>query len=221
MIKVFGVPFESSVSLRKALGLYGSKWCEKADITELLRCAFPMFTRADHVRNMEGFKNDGIFMAKVPAQAEIYANYRDEFGITVPFDLAGRIICTPYKELDSNIKHKREVKSMESPRIEIETAAPEKNDLTELKSALLSELDNIRNAQNYVTEDGGIDEEKAKMLFKRVEAVNNIAANVTAIHQVELQSKRLQLDAVKTAIDNGYSVKLKSNLLGVEIDQRR
>lgn len=56
MIKVFGVPFESSVSLRKALGLYGSKWCEKADITELLRCAFPMFTRADHVRNMEGFK---------------------------------------------------------------------------------------------------------------------------------------------------------------------
>lgn len=32
---------------------------------------------------------------------------------------------------------------MESPRIEIETAAPEKNDLTELKSALLSELDNI------------------------------------------------------------------------------
>lgn len=110
---------------------------------------------------------------------------------------------------------------MESPRIEIETAAPEKNDLTELKSALLSELDNIRNAQNYVTDDGGIDEEKAKMLFKRVEAVNNIAANVTAIHQVELQSKRLQLDAVKTAIDNGYSVKLKSNLLGVEIDQRR
>lgn len=184
MIKVFGVPFESSVSLRKALGLYGSKWCEKADITELLRCAFPMFTRADHVRNIEGFKNDGIFMAKVPAQAEIYANYRDEFGITVPFDLAGRIICTPYKELDSNIKHKRKVKSMESPRIEIETAAPEKNDLTELKSALLSELDNIRNAQNYVTEEGGIDEEKAKMLFKRVEAVNNIAANVTAIHQV-------------------------------------
>ena len=221
MIKVFGVPFESSVSLRKALGLYGSKWCEKADITELLRCAFPMFTRADHVRNMEGFKNDGIFMAKVPAQAEIYANYRDEFGITVPFDLAGRIICTPYKELDSNIKHKREVKSMESPRIEIETAAPEKNDLTELKSALLSELDNIRNAQNYVTEDGGIDEEKAKMLFKRVEAVNNIASSLNDMRKTEIESKRVQLDAVKTAIDNGYSVNLKSNLLGVEIDQRR
>lgn len=199
MLNVFGLKISSSEGIREGLGLKDSKWCEKVGIKDLLRMAFPSLDANQIKKVLLSFIDTGKFSIPPSPPKAIYENYCAEFGCSFPFDLAGRIICTPYKELDSNIKHKREVKSMESPRIEIETAAPEKNDLTELKSALLSELDNIRNAQNYVTEDGGIDEEKAKMLFKRVEAVNNIAANVTAIHQVELQSKRLQLDAVKNS----------------------
>ncbi len=41
MITIFGLKFTSSEGLRKALNLWGSKWCAKADIKDLLRMAFP------------------------------------------------------------------------------------------------------------------------------------------------------------------------------------
>lgn len=107
MIKVFGVPFESSVSLRKALGLYGIKWCERADITELLSCAFPMFAKAEHTRNMNRFKETGSFIAKPESLTAIYANYRVEYGLIGIFDETGsKKNYLSYKTLDEKQYYK-------------------------------------------------------------------------------------------------------------------
>lgn len=59
------------------------------------------------------------------------------------------------------------------------------------------------------------------MLFKRAEAVNNLAGSLNDMRKTEIESKRVQLDAVKTALSNGYEVKVNGNLLGVEIGYNR
>lgn len=41
------------------------------------------------------------------------------------------------------------------------------------------------------------------------------------MRKTEIESKRVQLDAVKTALSNGYEVKVNGNLLGVEIVYNR
>ena len=55
------------------------------------------------------------------------------------------------------------------------------------------------------------------MLFKRAETVNNIAGSLNEMRRTEIETKKLQLDAVRTALSHGYDVKVNGNLLGVEI----
>lgn len=90
------------------------------------------------------------------------------------------------------------------------------NDLQDLKSMLMAELAEIRNKDNYIT-DGKLDKDKAELFFKRAETVNSIAANITQIHNADINSKRLQLDVFKTATDRGLNVQLKGNIMGLEI----
>ena len=90
------------------------------------------------------------------------------------------------------------------------------NDLQDLKSMLMAELAEIRNKDNYMT-DGKLDKDKAELFFKRAETVNSIAANITQIHNADINSKRLQLDVFKTATDRGLNVQLRGNIMGLEI----
>ena len=90
------------------------------------------------------------------------------------------------------------------------------NDLQDLKSMLMAELAEIRNKDNYMT-DGKLDKDKAELFFKRAETVNSIAANITQIHNADVNTKRLQLDVFKTATDRGLNVQLKGNIMGLEI----
>lgn len=90
------------------------------------------------------------------------------------------------------------------------------NDLQDLKSMLMAELAEIRDKDNFMT-DGKLDKDKAEMFFKRAETVNAIAGNITQIHNADINSKRLQLDVFKTATDRGLNVKLKGNIMGLEI----
>ena len=90
------------------------------------------------------------------------------------------------------------------------------NDLQDLKNMLMAELAEIRNKDNYMT-DGKLDKDKAELFFKRAETVNSIAANITQIHNADVNTKRLQLDVFKTATDRGLNVQLKGNIMGLEI----
>ena len=90
------------------------------------------------------------------------------------------------------------------------------NDLQDLKNMLMAELAEIRNKDNFMT-DGKLDKDKAELFFKRAETVNSIAANITQIHNADVNTKRLQLDVFKTATDRGLNVQLKGNIMGLEI----
>ena len=73
------------------------------------------------------------------------------------------------------------------------------NDLQDLKNMLMAELAEIRDKDNFMT-DGKLDKDKAELFFKRAETVNSIAANITQIHNADINSKRLQLDVFKTEL---------------------
>ena len=90
------------------------------------------------------------------------------------------------------------------------------NDLQDLKNMLMAELAEIRDKDNFMT-DGKLDKDKAELFFKRAETVNSIAANITQIHNADVNTKRLQLDVFKTATDRGLNVQLKGNIMGLEI----
>lgn len=90
------------------------------------------------------------------------------------------------------------------------------NDLQNLKNMLMAELAEIRDKDNFMT-DGKLDKDKAELFFKRAETVNSIAANITQIHNADVNTKRLQLDVFKTATDRGLNVQLKGNIMGLEI----
>ena len=92
MIEVFEVTFESSVSLRKALGLYGSKWCEKADIKDLLRMAFPECTDTEIKDNLKYFTEHSFFKQRPAVPKAIYDNYCHEFGYSLPYDVNGYVV---------------------------------------------------------------------------------------------------------------------------------
>lgn len=92
---------------------------------------------------------------------------------------------------------------------------------SQIKNALLNEIAIIQDTKNYTNDNGEIDTQKADMLFKRAEAVNNLAGSLNDMRKTEIESKRVQLDAVKTALSNGYEVKVNGNLLGVEIGYNR
>lgn len=213
MITIFGVKFTSSEGLRKALNLWGSKWCAKVDIKDLLRMAFPELDDSDIKKNLIHFSENGIFKTKPVDPNSIYKNYKLEFGCTLPFDFNGHIYEEEKPEPKPvEIKHEEK-----SQPLKVETMNQQNDEYNQIKKMLLNEIALIQDAKNYTNADGEVDLQKADMLFKRAEAVNNIAGSLNDMKKTEIEAKKLQLEAVRTALSHGYEVKVNGNLLGVEI----
>lgn len=213
MITIFGVKFTSSEGLRKALNLWGSKWCAKVDIKDLLRMAFPELDDSDIKKNLIHFSENGIFKSKPVDPNSIYKNYKLEFGCTLPFDFNGHIYEEEKPEPKPvEIKHEEK-----SQPLKVETMNQQNDEYNQIKKMLLNEIALIQDAKNYTNADGEVDLQKADMLFKRAEAVNNIAGSLNDMKKTEIEAKKLQLEAVRTALSHGYEVKVNGNLLGVEI----
>lgn len=217
MITIFEIKFSSSEYLRKALNIWGCKWCEKADIKDLLRMAFPESTDTEIKKNLMYFLDHGDFRQKPVGPNVIYKNYKQEFGCTLPFDFNGHI----YEEEKPEPKPV-EIKHEEKPQpLKVETMNQQNDEYNQIKKMLLNEIALIQDAKNYTNADGEVDLQKADMLFKRAEAVNNIAGSLNDMKKTEIEAKKLQLDAVRTALSHGYEVKVNGNLLGVEIEHSR
>ena len=219
MITIFDIKFTSSEGLRKALNLWGSKWCAKVDIKDLLRMAFPELDDSDIKKNLIHFSENGIFKTKPVTPNSIYKNYKLEFGCSLPFDYNG-FIYEDKKEVESNsnnelLAKKEEEKKNQQPKVEVMNQ--QNDEYNQIKKMLLNEIALIQDAKNYTNADGEVDLQKADMLFKRAEAVNNIAGSLNDMKKTEIEAKKLQLDAVRTALSHGYEVKVNGNLLGVEI----
>lgn len=220
MITIFDIKFTSSEGLRKALNLWGSKWCAKVDIKDLLRMAFPELDDSAIKKNLIHFSENGIFKTKPVSPNSIYKNYKLEFGCSLPFDYNG-FIYEDKKEVESNsnnellAKKEEEEKKNQQPKVEV--MDQQNDDYNQIKKMLLNEIALIQDAKNYTNADGEVDLQKADMLFKRAEAVNNIAGSLNEMRRTEIETKKLQLDAVRTALSHGYDVKVNGNLLGVEI----
>ena len=223
MITIFDLKFTSSEDLRKALNLWGSKWCAKVDIKDLLRMAFPELDDSAIKKNLIHFSENGIFKTKPVTPNSIYRNYKLEFGCSLPFDYNG-FIYEDKKEVESNsnnelLAKKEEEKKNQQPKVEVMNQ--QNDEYNQIKKMLLNEIALIQDAKNYTNEDGEVDLQKADMLFKRAEAVNNIAGSLNVLKKTEIEAKKLQLDAVKTALSHGYDVTVNGNLLGVEIEHSR
>lgn len=219
MITIFDIKFTSSEGLRKALNLWGSKWCAKVDIKDLLRMAFPELDDSAIKKNLIHFSENGIFKTKPVTPNSIYKNYKLEFGCSLPFDYNG-FIYEDKKEVESNsnnelLAKKEEEKKNQQPKVEVMNQ--QNDEYNQIKKMLLNEIALIQDAKNYTNADGEVDLQKADMLFKRAEAVNNIAGSLNEMRRTEIETKKLQLDAVRTALSHGYDVKVNGNLLGVEI----
>lgn len=219
MITIFDIKFTSSEGLRKALNLWGSKWCAKVDIKDLLRMAFPELDDSAIKKNLIHFSENGIFKTKPVTPNSIYKNYKLEFGCSLPFDYNG-FIYEDKKEVESNsnnelLAKKEEEKKNQQPKVEVMNQ--QSDEYNQIKKMLLNEIALIQDAKNYTNADGEVDLQKADMLFKRAEAVNNIAGSLNDMKKTEIEAKKLQLDAVKTALSHGYDIKVNGNLLGVEI----
>lgn len=208
MLNVFGLKFSSSEGIREALGLKGCKWCEKAGIKDLLKMAFPVATEKEIKRYLLIFVDTGKFSIPPAVPKAIYDNYRAEYGCSLPFDINGQV-CNEDKP----------VPQPQQPKVE--TMNTQNDEYTQIKKALLNEIALIQNTKNYTNDNGEVDTQKADMLFKRAEAVNNLAGSLNDMRKTEIESKRVQLEAVKTALSNGYEVKVNDNLLGVEIGYNR
>ena len=223
MITIFGIKFTSSEGLRKALNLWGSKWCAKVDIKDLLRMAFPELDDSAIKNNLIHFSENGIFKTKPVGPNSIYKNYKLEFGCSLPFDYNG-FIYEDKKEVESNsnnelLAKKEEEKKNQQSKVEVMNQ--QNDEYNQIKKMLLAEIALIQDAKNYTNADGEVDLQKADMLFKRAEAVNNIAGSLNDMKKTEIEAKKLQLDAVRTALSHGYEVKVNGNLLGVEIEHSR
>lgn len=219
MITIFDIKFTSSEGLRKALNLWGSKWCAKVDIKDLLRMAFPELDDSAIKKNLIHFTENGIFKTKPVTPNSIYKNYKLEFGCSLPFDYNG-FIYEDKKEVESNsnnelLAKKEEEKKNQQPKVEVMNQ--QSDEYNQIKKMLLNEIALIQDAKNYTNADGEVDQQKADMLFKRAEAINNIATSLNNMKKTEIEVKRLQLEAVRTALSHGYEVKVNGNLLGVEI----
>ena len=217
MITIFGVKFTSSEGLRKALNLWGSKWCAKVDIKDLLRMAFPELDDSDIKKNLIHFSENGIFKSKPVGPNSIYKNYKLEFGCTLPFDFNGHI----YEEEKTEPKPVEIKHEEKSQPLKVETMNQQNDEYNQIKKMLLNEIALIQDTKNYTNENGEVDLQKANMLFKRAEAVNNIAGSLNDMKKTEIEAKKLQLEAVRTALSHGYEVKVNGNLLGVEIEHSR
>lgn len=218
MITIFELKFQSSESLRKALGIFGSKWSEKLDIKDLLRMAFPESTDTEIKANLKHFVEHGTFKLRPAVPKAIYDNYCHEFGYSLPYDVNGYVYEEPKNEPKVTQKVAHIEPKVTKPKVEIMDIKTQQNDeMAKIKQMLLDEIAIIQDSKNYTSQDGSIDTQKADMLFKRAEAVNNIAGSLNDMKKTEIEVKRLQLDAVRTALSHGYEVKVNGNLLGVEI----
>lgn len=211
MLNVFGLKFSSSEGIREALGLKGSKWCEKVGIKDLLRMAFPVATEKEIKRYLLIFVDTGKFNIPPAVPKVIYDNYCAEYGCSLPFDINGQV-CNENKPV---------AQPQQPQQQKVETMNTQNDEYTQIKNALLNEISILQNTKNYTNDNGEIDTQKADMLFKRAEAVNNLAGSLNDMRKTEIESKRVQLEAVKTALSNGYEVKVNGNLLGVEIGYNR
>lgn len=208
MLNVFGLKISSSEGIREGLSLKGSKWCEKVGIKDLLRMAFPDFDAKQIKKVLLSFIDTGKFSKPPMPPKAIYENYCAEFGCSFPFDVNGQVLSVK--------------KPVAQQQLQVETMNTQQNEeYSQIKNALLNEIAIIQDTKNYTNDNGEIDTQKADMLFKRAEAVNNIASSLNDMRKTEIEAKRVQLDAVKTALSNGYEVKVNGNLLGVEIGYNR
>lgn len=211
MITIFELKFQSSESLRKALGIFGSKWSEKLDIKDLLRMAFPESTDTEIKANLKHFVEHGTFKLRPVVPKAIYDNYCHEFGYSLPYDVNGYVVDEEPNN-EPKVTHEPKV-----TKAKVEVMNQQNDEYNQIKQMLLNEIALIQDAKNYTNEDGEVDLQKADMLFKRAEAVNNIAGSLNDMKKTEIEAKKLQLDAVKTALSHGYDIKVNGNLLGVEI----
>ena len=208
MITIFDIKFTSSEGLRKALNLWGSKWCAKVDIKDLLRMAFPSLDANQIKKVLLSFIDTGKFSIPPSPPKAIYENYCAEFGCSFPFDVKGQVLS----------EQKLVAPQQQKQQLQVETMNTQQNEeYSQIKNALLNEIAIIQDTKNYTNDNGEIDTQKADMLFKRAEAVNNLAGSLNDMRKTEIEVKRLQLDAVRTALSHGYEVKVNGNLLGVEI----
>lgn len=211
MLNVFGLKISSSEGIREGLDLKGSKWCEKVGIKDLLRMAFPDFDAKQIKKVLLSFIDTGKFSKPPMPPKAIYENYCAEFGCSFPFDVNGQVLS-----------EQKPVAQQQKQQLQVETMNTQQNEeYSQIKNALLNEIAIIQDTKNYTNDNGEIDTQKADMLFKRAEAVNNIASSLNDMRKTEIEAKRVQLDAVKTALSNGYEVKVNGNLLGVEIGYNR
>lgn len=208
MLNVFGLKISSSEGIREGLDLKGSKWCEKVGIKDLLRMAFPDFDAKQIKKVLLSFIDTGKFSKPPMPPKAIYENYCAEYGCPFPFDVKGQVLSVKKPVAQQQQKQQLQVETMNTQQNE---------EYSQIKNALLNEIAIIQNTKNYTNDNGEVDTQKADMLFKRAETVNNIAASLNDMRKTEVESKRVQLDAVKTALANGYEVKVNGNLLGVEI----
>ena len=181
--------------------------------------AFPELDDSAIKKNLIHFTENGIFKTKPVTPNSIYKNYKLEFGCSLPFDYNG-FIYEDKKEVESNsnnelLAKKEEEKKNQQPKVEVMNQ--QNDEYNQIKKMLLNEIALIQDAKNYTNEDGEVDLQKAELLFKRAEAVNNIAGSLNDMKKTEIEAKKLQLDAVRTALSHGYEVKVNGNLLGVEI----
>lgn len=212
MLNVFGLKISSSEGIREGLDLKGSKWCEKVGIKDLLRMAFPDFDAKQIKKVLLSFIDTGKFGIPPAPPKAIYENYCAEFGCSFPFDVKGQVLS----------EQKLVAPQQQKQQLQVETMNTQQNEeYSQIKNALLNEIAIIQDTKNYTNDNGEIDTQKADMLFKRAEAVNNIASSLNDMRKTEIESKRVQLEAVKTALSNGYEVKVNGNLLGVEIGYNR
>lgn len=212
MLNVFGIKISSSEGIREGLGLKGSKWCEKVGIKDLLRMAFPSLDAKQIKKVLLSFIDTGKFSIPPKPPKAIYKNYCAEFGCSFPFDVNGQVLS----------EQKPVAPQQQKQQLQVETMNTQQNEeYTQIKNALLNEISILQNTKNYTNDNGEVDMQKADMLFKRAEAVNNIASSLNDMRKTEIESKKVQLDAVKTALSNGYEVKVNGNLLGVEIGYSR
>lgn len=211
MLNVFGLKISSSERIREGLDLKGSKWCEKVGIKDLLRMAFPYFDAKQIKKVLLSFIDTGKFSKPPMPPKAIYENYCAEFGCSFPFDVNGQVLS-----------EQKPVAQQQKQQLQVETMNTQQNEeYSQIKNALLNEIAIIQDTKNYTNDNGEIDTQKADMLFKRAEAVNNLAGSLNDMRKTEIEAKRVQLDAVKTALSNGYEVKVNGNLLGVEIGYNR
>lgn len=216
MITIFDIKFTSSEGLRKALNLWGSKWCAKVDIKDLLRMAFPESTDTEIKKNLMYYLEHGKFKLAPVVPKAIYDNYCHEFGYSLPYDINGYVVHEePNNEPKVAPKVARIEPKVTKPKVEIMDIKTQQNDeMAKIKQMLLDEIAIIQDSKNYTSQDGSIDTQKAELLFKRAEAVNNIAGSLNDMKKTEIEAKKLQLDAVRTALSHGYEVKFNGNLLG-------